>query len=125
MKRIVVTAFFLLLFLVAAGFAQNPVTWSLESEARGKTFDTAPSFKVQLRAKIEEPWHLYAVEQAAGGPVPTTITASAPEAFAVNGKITSPPPITKFDENFKIQTKYFLKEATFDIPVKFLSAGNA
>ncbi|HEX3101473.1 MAG TPA: hypothetical protein VHQ01_06775, partial [Pyrinomonadaceae bacterium] len=101
MKRSFLGSIFIILIFSAAEFAQNPVTWSLESDAKGKTVDSGKPFKVRLKALIEEPWHLYAVEQPAGGPIPTTITASAPDAFAIDGKITSPAPVKKFDENFK------------------------
>ena len=124
MKRSLLSPIIFLLLFAAAGFAQNPVSWSLESDAKGKTAENAKTFKVRLKAKIDEPWHLYAVEQPAGGPIPTTIIASAPEAFAIDGKIISPPPVKKFDENFKIETKFFLKEAIFDFNVKSLSASS-
>ena len=124
MKRSLLSPIIFLLLFAAAGFAQNPVSWSLESDAKGKTAENAKTFNVRLKAKIDEPWHLYAVEQPAGGPIPTTIIASAPEAFAIDGKIISPPPVKKFDENFKIETKFFLKEAIFDFNVKSLAASN-
>ena len=124
MKRTVLSSLFFIFFFVVTGFAQNPVTWSLQSDPKGKPAENLKSFKVRLSAAIEAPWHLYAVEQPEGGPIPTTITSAAPEAFAINGKITSPPPVTKFDENFRIPTKFFLKEARFDFSVKSLSAGN-
>ena len=124
MKQSLLGSIIFVLVFVAAAFAQNPVTWSLESDARGKTGDSAKTFKVRLKAKIDEPWHLYAVEQPAGGPIPTTIIATDPETFAIDGKITSPPPVIKFDPNFKIQTKFFLKEAIFDFNVKSLGASS-
>ena len=124
MKQSLLGSIIFVLVFVAAAFAQNPVTWSLESDAKGKTGDSAKTFKVRLKAKIDEPWHLYAVEQPAGGPIPTTIIATDPETFAIDGKITSPPPVIKFDPNFKIQTKFFLKEAIFDFNVKSLAASS-
>ena len=124
MNRSFLSPLFFILFFAAAGFAQNPVMWSLQSDAKGKPADNLKSFKVRLSAAIEAPWHLYAIEQPEGGPIPTTITSAAPDAFAIDGKITSPPPVTKFDENFRIPTKFFLKEAKFDFSVKSLSTGN-
>ena len=124
MKRTVLSSLFFILFFVVTGFAQNPVTWSLLSDAKGKPAENLKFFKVRLSAAIEAPWHLYAVEQPEGGPIPTTITSAMPELFSIDGKITSPPPVKKFDENFKIETKFFLKEAVFDFNVKSLAASN-
>ena len=120
-RRFLISILFLL-FLAFTASAQNPVTWTLESDAKGKPAESGKPFKVRLKAKIEAPWHLYSVDQPSGGPIATTITASAPEAFTIDGKITSPPPITKFDENFQIPTKFFENEATFDFLVKSLAA---
>ena len=124
MKQPFILTFSLIVLCALTAAAQNPVTWSLESDAKGKAAEAGKPFKVRLKAKIDDPWHLYAVEQPEGGPIPTTITSSDPTIFTIDGKIISPPPITKFDENFRIQTKFFAKEATFDFRVKSVGAVN-
>jgi thiol:disulfide interchange protein DsbD len=110
----------LILIFPIFAFAQNPVSWSLESDARGKDSDRLSVFTVKLKAKIEGDWHLYAVEQPEGGPFPTKITVDWNSGFALKGDITSPKPITKFDPNFKIETKFFAKQAEFNLPVEFV-----
>jgi thiol:disulfide interchange protein len=112
MKKALAISFILLLAVVS--FGQAPVSWTLTSDARGKE---AASFKAKLTAAIESPWHLYAVDQPAGGPIPTTITLPEGSPFKISGAISSPKPQTKFDENFKIDTKFFEKEAVFEIPL--------
>jgi thiol:disulfide interchange protein DsbD len=106
------------LFLPAIISAQNPVSWSLESDAKGKTLKQNETFKAKLAATIEGEWHLYAVEQPEGGPNPTRITIGENLPFQLDGKSTSPAPITKFDETFKIDTKFFAKSAEFNLPIK-------
>lgn len=113
-----------ILILPAISFAQNPVSWSLESTAKGKTADTVETFKVKLKANIEGDWHLYAVEQPEGGPFPTKISATESVPFQIAGNITSPAPITKFDPNFQIDTKFFAKQAEFNFSVKFIATGS-
>ncbi len=111
-RAIAVTVF---LFLVSvSALAQSPVTWSLDSDAKGK--DEVSSFKVKLSAKIDAPWHLYAIDQPAGGPIPTSITVPEESPFKL-GKIVSPTPITRFDQNFQIPTKFFENAVTFEMPV--------
>ncbi|MEJ7700052.1 MAG: protein-disulfide reductase DsbD N-terminal domain-containing protein [Pyrinomonadaceae bacterium] len=102
--------------------AQSPVSWSLESDVKGKTVKANESFKADLKAQIEENWHLYAVEQPEGGPFPTKITLPEDSFFKIEGKIESSKPIIKPDANFLIdekplETKYFEKEAEFNLPI--------
>jgi thiol:disulfide interchange protein DsbD len=108
----------IVLFLPANALAQNPVSWSLESDAKGRTLKSGETFKAKLKAAIEGEWHLYAVEQPEGGPFPTRITIAENSPFQLEGKTVSPVPITKFDPNFNIDTKYFAKSAEFDLPLK-------
>ena len=108
----------IVLFLPLSALAQNPVSWSLESDAKGKSLKKDETFKVKLKANIEGDWHLYAVEQPEGGPFPTKITVAENLPFQIEGKITSSTPITKFDPNFQIDTKFFAKQAEFNLPLK-------
>ncbi|MDQ6785693.1 MAG: thioredoxin family protein [Acidobacteriota bacterium] len=98
-------------------FAQNPVSWSLESGAKGKTLKSGEKFKAKLKANIEENWHLYAVEQPEGGPFPTKISIAENLPFKIEGKTESPAPVTKFEPTFQIDTKFFEKQAEFNLPI--------
>jgi thiol:disulfide interchange protein len=107
---------------VNTAFAQNPVKWSLESGAKGKFLKTSEKFKASVKAEIEDGWHLYALDQPVGGPVATTIKLPEGALYKIDGKITSPPPITKSDSNFVIDekplvTKFFEKKAEFEVPL--------
>ena len=124
--------YFLYLFVAAAFLvfpaallAQNPVSWSLESGATGKSLKSGEKFFAKLKAEIEGEWHLYAVEQPDGGPFPTQIKVAENLPFLIDGKTSSPAPITKFDPNFQIDTKFFQKNAEFDIPIKTNADANA
>lgn len=118
-RFIVKILIFPVIFLLPVfAFSQNPVSWSLESDAKGKNLKTEEKFKAKLKAKIEGNWYLYAVEQPEGGPFPTKITVAENLPFQLDGKTVSPEPITKFDPNFGIDTKFFAKEAEFTIPLK-------
>ena len=114
----------LVLLLPIVAFAQNPVSWSLESDAKGKSLKADEKFYAKLKAEIEGNWHLYAVEQPTGGPFPTNITIAENLPFAIDGKTSSPEPITKFDPNFQIDTKFFVEQAEFNIPLKTTAEAN-
>lgn len=116
-KYFIVSSFLFFAF-PAILFAQSPTKWSLASDAKGKTFKSGDAFKTELKAEIEEGWHLYAVEQPSGGPFPTRITVAEEAPFKIDGKIESPTPITQFDPNFQIETKFFDKQASFILPLK-------
>ncbi len=110
--------FLIVLFVPNFVLAQNPVSWSLESDAKGKSLKSNSTFKVKLKAAIEGEWHLYAVEQPEGGPFPTKITIAENSPFVIEGKPISPEPITQFDKNFNIETKFFAKTAEFNLNIK-------
>lgn len=112
---------FIVIFLPAFTFAQNPVSWSLESAAKGSTLKKDGVFKASLKAAIEENWHLYAVEQPGEGPYPTKITVAENQPFQIDGKITTSEAITKFDPNFNIETRYFAGKAEFNLPLKAIA----
>jgi thiol:disulfide interchange protein len=116
--------YFLLLVFPLVSYAQNPTKWSLESDAKGKTLKKDEVFKAKLKAEIEDGWHLYAVEQPEGGPFPTKITIPENLPFSINGKVESLKPTVKFDPNFKMETKFFDKQAEFSASVKTLDAAN-
>lgn len=102
----------------AISIAQNPVSWNLDSDAKGKSLKAGESFKVKLNAALEEGWHLYALEQSAGGPIATKISLPDDSPFKLEGNIVSQTPKTAFDPNFQIETKYYVKQATFTLPIK-------
>ncbi|MEP7038624.1 MAG: protein-disulfide reductase DsbD domain-containing protein, partial [Acidobacteriota bacterium] len=110
-----------ILILPIVSFAQNPVSWSLESDAKGRTLKADEKIKAKLKAEIEGNWHLYAVEQPSGGPFATKITIPENLPFELDGKPTSSEPITKFDPNFQIDTKFFAEKAEFNLPIKAAS----
>jgi thiol:disulfide interchange protein DsbD len=105
--------------------AQDPGKWSLSSSAQGKTLSAGDTLKVMLRAEIESGWHLYALDQPAGGPIATTIKLTEGKPFEVTGAITSTPkptsktdPLFTGDDGKPLVTRTFTDSVTFDIPLK-------
>lgn len=82
---------------------------------------TGPAM-VQVTAKIDAGWHLYALPPTKADNIPTTIQAVAP--LQLGGKITQSKPIHKMDANFGAEVDYFEKIATFKVPV-ILPGGDA
>ena len=115
---------FTVILLPTFVYAQNPVSWSLESEEKGKSLKKDGQFKAKLKAVIEDNWHLYAIDQPGEGPYPTKITTVENSPFQIEGKIASSEAIKKFDPNFKIDTKYFAKSAEFNLNLKTKTEAN-
>jgi thiol:disulfide interchange protein len=116
----------LFLLLAATALGQNPTKWSLESEARGRELKAGEQRKVILRAEVEPGWHLYSVDQPAGGPIATTIKPADPGKFEIVGKIETPNPKITPDSNFivdgkPLETKYFTDRGEFRVNLKALS----
>ena len=117
---------FAILLLPIMAAAQNPTTWLLESNERGKQLAIDQVASVVLKADVEPGWHLYALDQPAGGPIATTIKITEGRPFTL-GDIKSSPSISRPDPLFVVdgkplETKYFADEATFTLPVKALEA---
>lgn len=109
----------LILLLAAAALGQNPTKWSLEVLDSKELFvKKGDRLTVGLTAEIEPGWHLYAIDLPAGGPIPTAISVAPGAPFDLDGKPTSPKPITKFDPNFNIDTSFFDERVTFAVPLK-------
>jgi len=111
--------FFLLISIPILASGQNPAKWSIKIEPQQGTFKSGDQAKVVLRAELEEGWHLYAMEQPPGGPIATSIKVPEQATFDISGPISSPKPITQFDSNFNIDTKFFKNSADFGIPLIF------
>lgn len=101
--------------------AQNPAKWSLKVDSEQALIKATDSVKVSLRADLDDGWHLYAMEQPPGGPIATSIKVPEGAAYKIDGKVSSAEPITEFDTNFNIDTKFFKKFAEFGVPLVFAS----
>lgn len=110
LAAVVLTAF--------AADAQSPTKWRLEGVESTKRMSAGSKVKVSVAVDVEPGWHLYALNQPEGGPIPTTIVAAEDSPFRIAGEIVTPKPIQQFDPNFKIDTKFFKDGASFSVPLE-------
>ena len=108
-----------------AAATETPVTWSVA--AAGPGGPAAPggtsTFSAIVTAKIARGWHIYAMSQPPGGPVPLAISLKTDSPFAAAGDIVEPTPKTTFDANFNLETRFFEDEAAFTVPVRAAATG--
>ena len=121
MRNFRLIAALLVLFLPALTAAQNPTKWSLGSDSVDPQING--SVDVVLRASIEPGWHLYAMDQLDGGPIPTTVKVPDSAPFEIVGAVRSPKPKIQPDPNFLVddkplETRFFVDSAEFGVTIK-------
>lgn len=101
-------------------FAQdlNPIRWSVKRENPASAVKAGDKFSAQVIAAIDDGWHLYSLEQPAGGPIPTRIWIPEQQKFKLAGDIETPLPTVQFDTNFSMDTQFYDTEAVFSLPVE-------
>ena len=112
MKRLALTFAFGWLATAALGQRLDPVQWTLRSDVQQSPAGAA--VPLHLKAVLQPNWHLYSLTTPAGGPIQTTAGLVANAAIA-GAKFYQPPPVRKFDPNFKVDTETFEKDADFPV----------
>lgn len=86
----------------------DPVDWETSVEKHGDN-----RFTLVAKATIGGHYHMYS-QTPTDGPIPTTFTFLAKGiAYRAEGKTIEPKGVTKFEEVFGVEVKYFEKEAVF------------
>lgn len=78
--------------------------------------------EVDVRATIENGWHIYSLGQTTGGPVPLSVKVEPSPPYWLAGDISGPAPEKAKDSNFGIETETYSKEAVIRVPVKVTAA---
>lgn len=105
----------LLLFATLAGAqTKHPVSWQLTAEPQPVA--AGGTVVLQLKATIDEGWHLYS-PTTPPGPIPTELKLDDNPAVA-SYTIHQPEPKKVFDPNFNNESQSFEKEVVFLIEAK-------
>ena len=76
------------------------------------------TLKINVSAKVQSGWKLYALDQPADGPNPLTFGVAKDSGFSITPKqITAPKAKVQNDENFGLQTRYYENQVSFTVPV--------
>jgi len=100
--------------------AENPVHWSGAAIPQ-KALRPGTTFTAKLLARIDPGWHLYALEQEEGGPIPTEISL-ADQSFLTLGTVRASKPIQLFDPNFNKRVGLYIDKAEFNLPLTVAAA---
>ena len=101
---------------MATAQERDPIRWSVKA-ADATTIKAGGKFNARVIATIDPGWHLYSLDQAPGGPLPTRIWLPEDQKFKLAGDIESPVPQVQFDTNFNMDTQFYNLEAVFSLPV--------
>jgi thiol-disulfide isomerase/thioredoxin len=124
-STVVVTAVFAFSLVDASAQELNPIHWSVKKENPASAVKAGDKFNSQVIATIDEGWHLYSLEQPAGGPITTHISVPENQKFKLVGDIESPLPQVLFDPNFNMDTQFYEGEAVFKLPVEIAKDAEA
>lgn len=95
----------------------NPIKWSLQVDSSRQRIKAGKPFPLHITAQIEPGWHLYSLDEIPNGPRPTRITIAEDQPFTLAGTVEQPSPLTKYDENFGVETQFFITSARFRVPL--------
>lgn len=93
----------------------NPVQWSI-TDVPTRAFVSGTTLTLKLTAQIRADWHLYALDQEEGGPIPTEISLSDASFLSV-GTIRASKPIQLLDPNFNRRVRLYVDSAEFRVPL--------
>ena len=102
--------------------AESIVRWSARAE-QGQSIMPGQRTKVTIHAQIKEGWHVYAPNQAPGGPKAMAIEVPDNQPFRLSAPVKASTPQTKFDANFEMNTESY--EGSFSVRVPLLVETNS
>jgi len=106
----------LLVSLCIAAHGQRPteiVKWTATT-----TKAASNSASVTLSAAIEDGWHVYALTQPPGGPIPMKISVPTGSPFVLKTPVPEGKVTRHLDPNFNMDTVYYLKNVSFSIALQ-------
>ncbi|MBP7407536.1 MAG: hypothetical protein KA941_02140 [Flavobacteriales bacterium] len=100
--------------LLAPAHPAAPVAWSFEAHAQKDGV-----VLVELLAKVEDGWHLYATTlPSAGGPLPTIFRFTPSNSYAIVGELQEPAPVEEYDANFGMLVRHHSGEPRFVLAIE-------
>ena len=73
---------------------------------------------VTLKAKVADGWHVYALNQVAGGPTPLRVSLETNAIATANGAAAGSPPLKRHDPSFDLDTELYSRAFDVTLPVR-------
>ena len=94
----------------------KPVKWSYSSKRISAT-----EAIIFIKATMNRGWHIYSANQPDNGPIKTSFSFKKSINYLSIGSITEPIPISKYEDVFNMQVKYFENSVVFSQKFKLKS----
>jgi Disulphide bond corrector protein DsbC len=105
--------------IAVPGEAQAPsqtVQWTAAVDK--SSLGGAKSVVLEVSGHVADGWHVYALEQAPGGPTPLRIALDANEFARLAGRPAGTVPERKFDPSFGLDTQFYSGSFAVRVPVR-------
>jgi hypothetical protein len=82
---------------------------------------------LELSGHVEEGWHVYALSQKPGGPIPLRVSIDDNPVASLAGPPSGSTPETRLDPSFNLQTEFYTSSFAVQVPVTLkpdTAAGN-
>jgi hypothetical protein len=72
---------------------------------------------LELSGHVEEGWHVYALSQKPGGPIPLRVSIEDNPFASLSGPPSGSTPETRLDPSFNLQTEFYTSSFAVHVPV--------
>lgn len=72
---------------------------------------------LELSGHVEEGWHVYALSQKPGGPIPLRVSIEENPVASLAGAPTGSTPETRLDPSFNLETQFYTNSFAVHVPV--------
>ena len=96
----------------------SPVRWSGSAIATRTASDGSSVLDIELRAAIDDGWHVYSLTQQGEGPTAMTVKVAPVPIYELAEPVTGPAPDRAVDPNFGIETETYSGQPVFRVVVK-------
>jgi hypothetical protein len=103
----------------SAHAAKTPVQWHIKN-APAKAVKAGAKFNLTIEGQIDPGWHLYALEEPAGGPIATIVGLTEGDPADLL-RVEAGKPKVQPDPLFNIQTGFFENTADFTLHLQLNS----
>jgi len=108
------------MFFSVAVIAQGPIqpvqwTGSVVTKA---PIEPGRKATIEVAADIQDGWHVYGLEQLAGGPTPLHLSLDPNELVRATGAIKGTAPVKRHDSSFDLETQVYTHSFTLQVPVQ-------
>ena len=120
-QHLVIAALVVLVACMPQSWAEPParVSWS----ASIVRYKDPTNGELRVVGNIDPGWHVYAMRQLPGGPMPLRVSVPSEQGLTITGSPTGTPPQSRHDPGFDLDTDFYSEKFTLNLPLHGVIAG--